>query len=139
MSTGWKIALGIGCGVLLVCALLVGSCFACFGIGAARLAKEVTTQVEKDKAERAKLELQDGWEFTMGEYSGEITGTVLNKSDRAWGYVSIEFALFDGQGNQVGTAVDNITDLAAGGTWKFKAGVLDANAKTAQMKEITAF
>lgn len=54
-------------------------------------------------------------------YSASINGIVTNNTNQDYGYVSIEYALFDPEGNQIGTAYDNISGLKAGGTWKFSA------------------
>lgn len=48
-------------------------------------------------------------------------GIIKNNTDRDYSYAQITFKLFDKDGNQIGTALDNINSLEAGGTWKFKA------------------
>jgi len=50
-----------------------------------------------------------------------IKGIVKNTSDKAYSYVGISFNLYDGSGNQVGTATAAINDLGAGSTWRFDA------------------
>lgn len=58
------------------------------------------------------------------EYDGfytYITGIIKNNTDKDKSYVQVTFNLYDSSGNLVDAAVDNITNLAAGGTWKFKA------------------
>ena len=58
------------------------------------------------------------------EYLGwyvEITGQIENTSTYDYGYVSVEFSLYDASGNNLGTAYENTTNLSAGETWGFKA------------------
>lgn len=55
-----------------------------------------------------------------------VTGILKNNTDRDKGYVQIEIPIYDESGNKLGTAFDNINDLKAGGTWKFKAIFLDS-------------
>ena len=45
----------------------------------------------------------------------------MNNTGREKSYVQVTFNLYDANGNQIGTAMDNINNLAPGGTWKFKA------------------
>jgi Sel1 repeat len=56
------------------------------------------------------------------EFGGmEITGIVKNKCLTSLNGLSIRFSVFDSNGNKIGEAFDLITDLDAGGTWKFTA------------------
>ena len=50
-----------------------------------------------------------------------IEGSVTNNTNENYPYVEIEFGLYDEDNAFVGAAIDNTTDLEAGGTWKFKA------------------
>ena len=70
-----------------------------------------------------------------------IEGTVKNNSGKEAGYIQVSFNLFDKDGNQVGTAIDNTTNLAKDGTWKFKAIGIDSNNNIASYKlaEVTGY
>ena len=75
--------------------------------------------------------LVDGFEI-MGEFSEErdsfslyITGKVKNKKGRELSYAQIIFNLYDKDGAQIGTAVDNINNVKEDGVWKFKAIALE--------------
>ncbi len=70
---------------------------------------------------------------------GKIVGTLKNTTNREYGYVQIEFNLYDSGGNQVGSTLANVNNLEAGRTWKFEAPVLTGNAAEAQVKNITSF
>jgi hypothetical protein len=50
-----------------------------------------------------------------------IRGTVINRRDTRLTYAEIRFTLYDAAGNQVGTAMANINDLASGAKWSFEA------------------
>lgn len=56
------------------------------------------------------------------EYGNQIVnGTIKNVSGKTLSYVEINYAIYDSDGNQIGTAMDNITDLTDGSTWKYSA------------------
>lgn len=58
---------------------------------------------------------------TKDTYSLYFEGIVKNNTNKEMSYASITFNLYDKDGNLLGTAIDNINNLKAGGTWKFKA------------------
>lgn len=54
-----------------------------------------------------------------------INGAIKNTSGKQLSYVCVTFALYDQDGNQIGTAIDNINDLTPDSTWKYSAMTLD--------------
>lgn len=50
-----------------------------------------------------------------------IEGEVKNNSDKTYSYAQITFNLYDADGAQLGSAMDNINNLEPNGTWKYKA------------------
>ena len=64
----------------------------------------------------------DNWGFRS------ITGILENTSSVPYETLFIEFNLYDASGNQIGTASDLLSNLQAGGTWKFEAGILNEDA-----------
>lgn len=70
---------------------------------------------------------------------GKIVGTLRNTTNREYGYVQIEFNLYDGAGNQVGSTLANVNNLEPGRSWRFEAPVLTGEATEAQVKNITSF
>ncbi len=66
-----------------------------------------------------------------------IVGTIKNITDSELTYAQISFNLYDKEGNQVGTTSDNIIDLEAHGTWKFKAIVIMDTASDYKLKELS--
>ena len=64
------------------------------------------------------------WEVDYSEYLGysvEIKGVIKNSKSVDYSYVSVEFSIYDAEGNNLGTAMDNMNNLASGDTWKFNA------------------
>lgn len=57
----------------------------------------------------------------------QISGKLTNNSDRDLSYVQIQYVLYDKDGVQIGTALDNTNNLKAGGTWKYNASSLDVD------------
>lgn len=69
-----------------------------------------------------KFTLLDG---SKGYYDGTISyyieGSIKNNTDKKYSYVQVTFILYDKDGNQLGTAMDNANDIEPNATWKFKA------------------
>lgn len=80
-------------------------------------------------------------QMTGDDYTTTISGTFTNLTDSQLGYVSVSYNLFDADGNQLGTAYANTSNLAAGGTWKFEAVGMYGQAKVASYKlaDVTGF
>jgi hypothetical protein len=73
-------------------------------------------------------------------YTLTITGEVLNAGGEDYDYVQLSFGLFNDREQKVGTALANISNLAAGQTWRFEAlGSPSERAATFRLEEITAF
>lgn len=70
------------------------------------------------------------WAWQWTPTGRTLTADVRNASDRPLRYAEIRWVLFAG-GVQVGTALDNTTDLAPGVVWRATAPVLDAQADSA--------
>jgi hypothetical protein len=85
------------------------------------------------------LTLDDGWTVDSDESLIYIKGTVHNPSTRTFSLATISFDLFDKSGARVGTALDNINNLAPGQAWKFKAYILDKGAQNAKLAKLEGF
>ena len=68
-----------------------------------------------------------------------LTGLLRNNTDHAFSYVQISFSLYDKQGNQVGSDMVNVNNLAAHGTWKFSTPSLYEHAASVKIADITGF
>lgn len=75
-----------------------------------------------------------------GEYGSRyIVGKVKNNSDDQYSYVSVEFNLYDSQGNQIGSTMDNVSNLEPESTWRFKALVHEEGTTSYKLKEISGY
>lgn len=104
----------------------------------AKVNKPETPAIAKVK-ETEKLTLE-GYSFKTSNYGNRhIVGTVKNNTDKEYKYAQISFSLYDSSGAQIGTAWANISNLEAGGIWKFEAIILKESADTVKFKGITAY
>ena len=76
----------------------------------------------------ARLEKEDFFQSIVGEIKN-ITNTTYD--------LLITFSLYDSFGNQIGTAIDSITNLKGGNTWRFKVTVWESDAVDFEFVEIT--
>ena len=74
-----------------------------------------------EKQEKFTYTITSEYDSTFSHY---IEGTVINNRDKDYSYVQIEFICYDKDGNNLGTAIDNINNLLGHQTWKFKAMVM---------------
>ena len=70
-----------------------------------------------------KVDMQVDYDSYLG-YSVEIKGKLKNTSSREFSYVSVTFAIYDEDGNQLETALDNMNYLQPGETWQFSASLI---------------
>lgn len=82
-------------------------------------------QTEKKKPEQEPYTISDETLDTSNPYGVKITGTLVNNTDEDKSYLQIEYNLYDADGAQIGTALANINNLKAGGTWKFEAASME--------------
>lgn len=69
-----------------------------------------------------------------------IEGEIKNNTDKSYSYVQVTFNLFDESGAQLGTAVANINNLEANGTWKYRAiGLVSQKVASYKLAEITGW
>lgn len=94
---------------------------------------------DEAKSESGLTLLSETVQGTRGQFGGEITGTVVNRTDRKYRYAQITFNLYDGSGAQVGSALANINGLEPGGSWKFKATSFGTDFKKYKFSELTGF
>lgn len=82
-------------------------------------ASEETKQEDKQE-EKVAYEITD-LKVDESGFTPKATGILKNNTDSDKSYIQIEFAVKDADGNKLGTAIANISDLKAGDTWKFEA------------------
>ena len=87
---------------------------------------------------KADLEVLDH-ESETESWSRYIVGRIRNNTRREYSYVQVEINLYDDSGAQVGSTMDNTTNLEPGGIWKFKALIWEDNATKYKIKNVTGF
>lgn len=100
-----------------------------------------STSVEASKESKVKkpdLELLEAKAISDG-YATYIVGKVRNNTSRKYSYVQVEINLYDGDGNLLGSTVDNVNNLEPGAVWRFKAPVFYDQAKKFKIMNITGF
>ena len=100
-----------------------------------------TSQVETSSPKKEKFEIVGDIEQETDAFATYFKGFIKNNSGKDCSYVQITFNLYDADGNQIGTALDNINNLEKDGTWKFKAIGMDVDGEIASYKlaEITGY
>ncbi len=89
--------------------------------------------IDKSTVEAKVEQLWDNY------YSVTISGIAKNKTNKTYSYAAISYTILDEDGNQIGTAIDNISNLAAKGTWKFSAiGTVNSYPAKYRLADITA-
>jgi len=101
--------------------------------------KTETLKVEEKPKE--KYEFVGEVTSSKDSFAIHIEGIIKNNSGKELNYVQVTYNLFDKDGNQLGTAIANVNNLAKDGTWKFKAMGIDTDDAVATYKlaEVTGF
>ena len=69
-----------------------------------------------------------------------IQGEIKNNTDKNYSYVQVTFNLYDSNGAQLGTAVDNINNLEPNSVWRYKAiGLVTEKVDSYKLVEITGW
>lgn len=78
------------------------------------------------------------WE--NGEYGNDYaTGRIRNNTSSTYSYVQIEINVYDANGNQIGSTLDNVNNLEPGGTWQFRAIITDDQARRFRIKDVSGY
>lgn len=127
-------------GILLI---IIGVSLIASAVGNGSSDNSNSNEKTNTTVKQEKFTLEEGHAGSIDEYgvSYYIEGYIKNNTDKEYSYVQVTFNLYDSEGNQLGTAVDNINNLEANGRWKFKAIALSDSDKIASYKlsEITGF
>ena len=91
---------------------------------------QITTATEKFTVVEHTTENDGYWTY--------ITGTIKNNTNKEYSYVQVEINLYDENGSLINSTLDNINNLEANGTWKFKA-MATSDFATYKIKEVTGF
>lgn len=121
-----------------------------YGLWVANKAEDVVRDFEQsydEAVETQKNSLQLVGNVTMtssgsfGYYTYNIEGVLKNVSGKKLNYAQISFVIYDMDGNNIGSAFDNINYIDVNGTWKFKATYFgeEANIKYSAEPEISCW
>lgn len=126
---------------VLMMILMVVSLSGCFG-----LLSDAFSSLDGVGLSSSRYEIVGEPKMTVSSdsfgYSVDIKGTLKNTSKREFSYVSVHFALYDQDGNQIETAIDNMNYLQPGSTWTFDAVILgwaDERPSTFKLVDVTAW
>lgn len=130
-----KIALGVIIGFVV---LMVG-CAALFSTGVDTATEMGTETKVENSSPEAKYEFVEEPKMVEKDYGTYIVGTIKNNSGMEKGYMEVTFTLYDANGNNIGTALDNTNNLKDDGTWKFEAMVLEDDVASFELNEVTGY
>lgn len=122
--------LGIGIGIILFLVIL-GAIFGDKTPKEDKAAKQIEEQAKKYEILEEKIE--------GDQYTRYVVGKIKNNSGKDRSYLQIEINLYDKDGNQTGSTMDNINNLEKDGIWSFKAMIFDEKATSYKIKEVTGF
>lgn len=98
------------------------------------------TTTTSSQPQQEKFSLVSDKKTTDGIGTTYIQGEIKNNTDKSYSYVQVTFNLYDSKGAQLGTAMDNINNLDANATWKYKAiGLVSEKVATYKLVEITGW
>ena len=135
-----KLLQKLGKGFLMILGLFVLLSIIGVGCAIAGVSNDTTREVTKE-VNKANYEFIEEPSLENAGYGAcYINGVIKNVSADDKDYVQITFTLYDKDGNNIGTAVANSTNVKAEGTWKFKAvGTATGEIASFEMSEITGF
>ncbi len=81
----------------------------------------------------------EGETMVSDSYSTKIAGTLTNNTDKEIGYLQLSYTLYDADGAQLGSAFANVSNLEAGGVWKFEAVAFESGVATYKLADVTGF
>nr|DAF60461.1 MAG TPA: zinc-ribbon domain protein [Myoviridae sp. ctLq07]DAY69517.1 MAG TPA: zinc-ribbon domain protein [Caudoviricetes sp.] len=118
--------------------VILGILVIIIGIGALASGGENTTPTSNNQQEKFTLVSDKKVIDSLG--TTYIEGEIKNNTNKTYSYVQVTFNLYDANGAQLGTAVDNINNLEPNSTWKYKAiGLVTEKVSTYKFVEITGW
>ena len=95
-------------------------------------------KVQPAQAEKPKYEILEQ-KITKEQYVRYVAGKIKNNSGTERGYLQVEINLYDKDNNQVGSTLANVNNLEKDGIWTFKAPILEDEATSYKIKDVTGF
>lgn len=108
------------------------------GVGGSDNQSNNTNQIQNEE----KFTLESDSITEQNSFAMYIGGTIKNNTDKEYSYVQVTFNVYDKDGAQLGTAIDNINNLEPNGIWKYNAifmGSESENAVSYKLVEITGW
>jgi len=104
-------------------------------------ASNSTEEAASTEAPKEKYTITEEELDTSNPYNVVVRGILTNNTDRDYSYLQVEYILYDADGNQVGSALANVNNLKAGGSWKFEASSLKGADEVAgyELADVTGF
>ena len=121
--------------VLVCCVAVVGTSDSDSSSNSSDVKTEEVVKVKTD-AEKYQVQVTNAYDDGFAYY---IEGTLI--VDRDVTYTQISIPCYDSEGNRVDVAIDNVNNLSAGETWKFKAMCLGDGAVSYDLEktEVVAY
>lgn len=130
-----------GCLFALVSILVLFAFLACIG-GFEMNNANSNSQIENSVVSNSKpqLEILNSYNCSVSSYGGRaVCGTVINNTGKTFSYAQVEVNLYDKNGIQIGSTLDNINNLAPNAKWGFKAAIIDDRAASYKIMDVTGF
>lgn len=119
--------------------VILGILVIVIGIGAIASGGDSSVQTSNNNKQE-KFTLISDKKTTDAVGTTYIEGEIKNNTDKSYSYVQVTFNLYDDNGAQLGTAVDNINNLEPNATWKYKAlGLVTEKVSSYKLVEITGW
>lgn len=81
-----------------------------------------------------------GHDSEGGQYGNwYVVGRVKNNTSQTYDYVQVSVNLYDSNGNQVGSTLDNVNGLEPGNVWRFRALVSNDRARRYKISDVTGY
>ncbi len=93
----------------------------------------------KVQTESNGLQLLESYKCNLDYGVRGVCGIIKNNSPYTYSYVQVEINLYDSNGTLIGSTLSNINNFRPNHNWKFKAIVLDYDAYSFKVENITAF
>lgn len=85
------------------------------------------------------LELIEAYKCHLDYGAKGVCGTIKNNSSHTYKYAEISINLYDTSGNLIGNTISNINNFKPEKYWKFQAPVIEYNATSFEIEEISGF
>lgn len=96
-------------------------------------------QTSSVQTQTKNLELIEAYKCHLDYGAKGVCGTIKNNSLHTYKYAEISINLYDYNGNLIGNTLSNINNFKPNKYWKFQAPVIEYNATSFEVEEISGF